>query len=68
MRETVGHIVSIIELGWNAVITQVLVSDDDPAFQNPSKPIGGFMDEGTARRFESEGWRVVEDRGRGWRR
>jgi len=131
VRETVGHIASIIELGWNAVIThgngpqvgfilrrnelaahevhttpfslivadtqgsigymlqqrldnefrnrsmerqsialitQVLVSDDDPAFQNPTKPIGGFMDEETARRFESEGWRVVEDAGRGWRR
>lgn len=51
-----------------ALITQVLVDDDDPAFQHPTKPIGGFMDEETARHFESEGWRVVEDAGRGWRR
>ncbi len=51
-----------------AIITQVLVDRDDPAFENPSKPIGGFMDETTARRFESEGWRVAEDSGRGWRR
>ena len=51
------------------VITQVLVDRDDPAFGNPTKPIGGFMDEEEARRRESTmGWTVVEDAGRGWRR
>lgn len=51
------------------VITQVLVDKDDPAFQKPSKPIGGFMDETEAkRRQEQQGWSVVEDAGRGWRR
>lgn len=51
------------------VITQVLVDKDDPAFQNPSKPIGGFMDEEEAKRREAEmDWTVVEDAGRGWRR
>jgi len=51
------------------VVTQVLVDKDDPAFQNPSKPIGGFMTEEEARRrAEEEGWVVVEDAGRGWRR
>ncbi len=51
------------------VITQVLVDKDDPAFQNPTKPIGGFMDEAEARRRAREqGWHVVEDAGRGWRR
>ena len=51
------------------VITQVLVDKDDPAFQNPSKPIGGFMDASEAkRREEQQGWSVVEDAGRGWRR
>ena len=51
------------------VVTQVLVDKDDPAFQNPTKPIGSFMDEGEARRrAEAEGWNVVEDAGRGWRR
>jgi carbamate kinase len=51
------------------VITQVLVDRDDPAFQNPTKPIGGFMDEAEARRREATmGWSVVEDAGRGWRR
>ncbi|MBZ0300597.1 MAG: carbamate kinase [Anaerolineae bacterium] len=50
------------------VVTQVLVDGSDPAFQNPTKPIGGFMSEGDARRYEAEGWQVVEDAGRGWRR
>ncbi len=51
------------------VVTQVLVDRDDPAFQKPSKPIGGFMDETEAQRRASEmGWSVVEDAGRGWRR
>jgi len=50
------------------LITQVRVNENDPAFANPSKPIGGFLDETTARVFEKTGWRVVEDAGRGWRR
>jgi len=51
------------------VITQVLVDHADPAFRNPSKPIGGFMDEDEAKRRASEmDWTVVEDAGRGWRR
>jgi carbamate kinase len=51
------------------VITQVLVDQKDVAFQNPSKPIGGFMDQAEALRRKNEmGWSVVEDAGRGWRR
>jgi len=51
------------------VVTQVLVDRDDPAFQHPTKPIGSFMDEAAAReRQEKEGWNVIEDAGRGWRR
>ena len=51
------------------VITQVLVDKNDPAFKNPSKPIGSFMDEPEAKRRQSEmSWAVVEDAGRGWRR
>ncbi len=51
------------------VVTQVEVDPDDPAFDNPSKPIGSFMDEDEAqRRHEDEGWDVTEDAGRGWRR
>ena len=51
-----------------SVVTQVLVDKDDPAFTNPTKPIGGFMTEEQARIFEEQGWHVVEDAGRGWRR
>jgi carbamate kinase len=51
------------------VITQVRVDADDPAFEHPSKPIGTFMEEQEAqRRADEEGWSVVEDAGRGWRR
>ena len=51
------------------IVTQVLVDQTDPAFQNPSKPIGSFMDEAEAKRRQAEmGWSVVEDAGRGWRR
>jgi carbamate kinase len=60
------------QLGINrtivTVVTQVRVSLNDPAFESPTKPIGGFMTEEEARRFEAEGWQVVEDAGRGWRR
>ena len=51
------------------VVTQVLVDKDDPAFKKPSKPIGGFMQQDEAKRREKDqGWSVVEDAGRGWRR
>lgn len=51
------------------IITQVLVDREDPAFKNPTKPIGSFMDEAEAKRRQTEqGWSVVEDAGRGWRR
>lgn len=50
------------------VVTQVLVDRNDPAFQNPTKPIGSFMDEETAKQRMAEGWHVMEDAGRGWRR
>ena len=51
------------------VVTKVLVDRKDPAFENPTKPIGSFMDEPTAiKHRDSEGWSVVEDAGRGWRR
>ena len=52
-----------------AVVTQVLVDRNDPAFADPAKPIGSHMDEETARRRAAElGWIVREDSGRGWRR
>lgn len=51
------------------VVTQVEVDKDDPAFAHPSKPIGTFMEEALAKKHAAdEGWTVVEDAGRGWRR
>src|ERR1700692_1722416 len=51
------------------VVTQVLVDRNDPAMQNPSKPIGSFYKEDDARvKMAQEGWEMVEDAGRGWRR
>ena len=51
------------------VVTQVEVDRKDPAFQNPTKPIGSFMEEAQAmEKREKESWSVVEDAGRGWRR
>jgi len=58
-----------IEKSVATVVTQVLVDKDDPAFKKPSKPIGGFMQQDEAKRREKDqGWSVVEDAGRGWRR
>ncbi|HEX6136153.1 MAG TPA: carbamate kinase [Casimicrobiaceae bacterium] len=52
-----------------ALVTQTLVDQGDPAFAHPDKPVGSFMDEETARRFERElGWSVMQDGDRGWRR
>ncbi|MFK8083818.1 MAG: carbamate kinase [Granulosicoccus sp.] len=51
-----------------ALLTQVEVAEDDPAFENPSKPIGAFYPEEDARLISKElGWRMAEDSGRGWR-
>ena len=51
------------------VVTQVEVDKNDPAFLHPTKPIGSFMpkDEAEIRKI-NDGWDVVEDAGRGWRR
>ena len=52
-----------------ALVTQTVVDADDPAFAKPTKPVGSFMDEATAKaRADKDGWQVVEDSGRGWRR
>ncbi len=50
------------------VVTQVLVDENDPAFQNPTKPVGAFYDKQTAERIAKEkGYTMVEDAGRGYR-
>jgi carbamate kinase len=51
------------------VVTQVVVDPDDPAMQNPTKPIGPYYDPSEAAALESErGWRLVEVAGKGVRR
>jgi carbamate kinase len=51
------------------VLTHVVVAADDPAFGNPTKPVGPFYDEPRARALREErGWTLAEDAGRGWRR
>jgi carbamate kinase len=51
------------------VLTHVQVDPDDPAFHEPTKPVGPFYSEEQARALEQErGWRLVSDSGRGWRR
>ena len=51
------------------IVTQTVVSEDDPAFHNPTKPVGAFYDKETAERIAAEkGYTMVEDAGRGYRR
>jgi carbamate kinase len=51
-----------------SLLTQVEVAADDPAFHNPTKPIGAFYSEEEASLISAElGWRMAEDSGRGWR-
>jgi carbamate kinase len=51
-----------------SVVTQVRVRRDDPAFGNPTKPIGPFYSASDAERRTQSGWQMVEDAGRGYRR
>jgi carbamate kinase len=52
-----------------ALVTQVLVDRNDPAFAMPIKPIGSHMAEARAKQLAAQyGWTVREDAGRGWRR
>ncbi|MDR1837979.1 MAG: carbamate kinase [Treponema sp.] len=52
-----------------AMLTQVVVDENDPAFQNPVKPVGGYYDEAAAKTLmQTTGDKYIEDSGRGWRR
>jgi carbamate kinase len=58
-----------IDKGVATVVTQVEVDAADPAFAEPSKPIGSFLSEADAvRRRDEDGWDIAEDANRGWRR
>ena len=55
--------------GVATLITQTEVDENDPAFKNPTKPIGQFMTKEQAEEKAKElGWEIVEDSGRGYRR
>lgn len=53
-----------------AIVTQTIVNEDDPAFQNPSKPIGPFYKETEVESLKAlhPDWQIIEDAGRGYRR
>ncbi|HEV2225268.1 MAG TPA: carbamate kinase [Nitrososphaerales archaeon] len=58
-----------LDTGVVTILTQTLVDSDDPAFNNPTKPIGAFYSASEAARLRTEkGWKMVEDSGRGYRR
>jgi carbamate kinase len=51
------------------LVTQVRISPDDPSLRNPTKPIGPFYTAAEARKLMAEdGWQMVEDSHRGYRR
>lgn len=51
------------------LVTQTVVDPDDPAFARPTKPVGSFLNETTARRYAAElDWSIMQDGDRGWRR
>jgi carbamate kinase len=57
-----------IETPVVTILTQTVVSKDDPAFENPTKPIGPFYSKREATALKKKGWKMVNDSGRGFRR
>ncbi len=52
-----------------AIVTRIVVDENDPAFEDPTKPVGPFYTEEEAKRMQKDkGWIMIEDAGRGWRR
>ena len=56
------------EVSVASIITQTVVDEKDPAFANPTKPIGSFYSEEEAEALQKQGIAMTEDAGRGWRR
>jgi carbamate kinase len=62
MNRGLNHTVSTL-------ISRSMVDEDDPAFDNPTKPVGPFFSEEEAEQMrEEKGWEMIEDAGRGYRR
>lgn len=58
-----------LDIVVSCIVTEVEVDANDPAFQNPSKPVGKFFSEAEAHQMAAAtGWTFAEDSGRGWRR
>lgn len=71
MEEALKNHLETLNIESNVVtlLTMVEVDKDDPAFKNPTKPIGVFFDETEAKRLEEKhGFVMAEDAGRGYRR
>lgn len=72
IQQNLGNLLSAQGMGdvpVATVVTQVVVDKNDPAFANPTKPVGPFYSEAEAKALESDkGYNVREDAGRGWRR
>lgn len=57
-----------LEIDTVTMVTRILVDEDDPAFQHPTKPIGRFYTREEAMELEKNDGRYMEDAGRGWRK
>lgn len=58
-----------IDIPVVTILTQVVVNELDPAFSNPSKPVGPFLSKEVAEKRKRElGWKIIEDAARGYRR
>ncbi|MDD3165223.1 MAG: carbamate kinase [Oscillospiraceae bacterium] len=72
LQKGISRELRVQKMPWQVatVITQVVVDPLDPAFQNPTKPIGAFYDEAVAEQMMQADpkLRMKEDSGRGWRR
>ncbi len=59
----------LVDREVSVLLTHVVVDENDPAFSNPTKPVGPFYDKATADGLRQEReWTLREDAGRGWRR
>jgi carbamate kinase len=64
-----GELRPLVGVEVTVLLTHVVVDPNDPAFSNPTKPVGPFYDKATADGLRRDReWILREDAGRGWRR